>query len=116
MKAQERDETIKVFEDLIKYLEDNLIHPVFLCIALGKDGDLTKSIDGGYNQRMLPNARAYLISQRPTSRRNKEHYNAVTYIKEPDVMAWWDIWTQGFVAANMDKIRFIKHLIQKLKR
>jgi len=114
MKAKERDETIKVFEDLIKYLAENLRCAVFLCNILTYD--LKKSIECGYNTRMLPNALQYLKSQRPTKSRNREHYHAPTYDRGLNQPVWWDYCTGYIIPTNIDKIRFIRHLISKLKK
>lgn len=118
MKAQEKRENIKIFEDVIAYINDHFEQKMFICNIL--DLHLPKHKCCGYDDRMLPNAKAYFISQRPTPMMNRHHYKAVSYIQNRTTglgcIFWWDHHTHSVVIANMDRIRFLKHLISKLKR
>lgn len=120
MKAKERDEIITVFQDALKHLKANLNESVYLCMLFTVE--LQKTHQGGYNDRMLPQALNYFISQKPTVRRNSDHYYGIFYDRDENLSAncaWWEYYRFPItdkVATNMEKVRFIEHLINKLKK
>jgi len=122
MKSKERNEIIEIFNSEIRYLEDHLDEFVFLCqmdidISI-RDINERKKVCG-WNNRMIPQAIDYLVSQKPTNRKNKDYYHTPYYDKESNIGDSW--WAYNYSAPrtvieqNMEKIRFLKHLIQKLK-
>ena len=127
MKKAEREEIIQVLKDLKNYVELNLHEEVFLCTMgfyIGKRDAATYFKVCGYNDRMIPQARTYIQSQKPTARLNKEHYYAV-YFKQDSTLInspWWSYATSSdqdyesisTIGANMAKTRFLQHLIFKL--
>jgi hypothetical protein len=118
MKAKERDEVIKVLEDIIKYIKANLDRKCFICNIIAIY--LIKEADGGYNKRMLPQTLEYIKSQKPTSRMNKVIYDAPYYYKNDfpewlQLTPWWGV-ADTPVGPNMERIRFLQHLINKLKK
>jgi hypothetical protein len=114
MQAQERREIIEVFEKLIKYIEENLDNCTYLCLMKQYIGSFRTC---GFN-RMIILAHNYLQAQRPTSTKNKKHYNSLSFSRNKHAEpAWWNYQLQpDRVPTNMEKVRFLKHLIQKLKR
>jgi hypothetical protein len=115
MIAKERKENIKVLTDTIKYININLNTSIFLCQI---DRELSKLIDGGYNERMLPNAINYIKSQMPSKTKNKDFYGTPYFSNGAKQRNPWWIYGpgEGTIGTNMEKIRFLKHLIQKLKK
>ena len=133
MKKKEREEIIKVLRNTIDYIQENLEDTIFLCYLgtfIRKTDASNIPIKCGYNDRMVPLTIEYVKSQKPTARKNKEHYYAVTYKRNPPYFissAWWDYgsFLVAFgphrkeddirrIATNMDKIRFLQHLVNKL--
>jgi len=120
MKAKERDEIIVVLTKAIKYLEEHLEDSVYLCylhkyLASTYEGRVLKC---GFNDRMLPQAIQYINHQHPTAQKNKNIYNKPCYNKESiSVMnvCWWHYFNHPSMMINMEKIDFLKHLINKLK-
>ena len=132
MRVKEKEEIIEVLKKLIKYIEDNLTDSIYLCNSIkslgiydGK-GNYTYFKVCGWN-RMVGEAVEYIKSERPTKIRNKEIFHqpyydrdqAITRINNP----WWRYYMnttfnykEVVMAINMEKIRFLKHLIIKLKR
>jgi hypothetical protein len=124
MKAKERREIIQVLEDSKAYLIKHLGCDIFLCqmkMNIGKRKFRAGiHIECGYNDRMIPQALSYLKSQKPTSRLNKEHYNAPYYDQESGIDdSWWQYSYDAPVSKidmNNARVRFLEHLINKLKR
>lgn len=137
MKVKERREIQTVLKDAVAYIEENITDTnLFLCHI---DIDLEKDIDGGYNQRMLPNAIDYIKSEKPTNVLNKKHFNTSCYVKTSVLSAPWWIYADDRyydksnpdfgvpehlnaldacaynAIVNREKIEFLKHLIKKLK-
>ena len=78
----------------------------------------------GWNDRILPNAIAYLISEQPTPRINRKIYLKEMYKKPtpPTGQTWWKI-SDNYndeaqllnTMCNQEKIEFLRHLIKKLR-
>ena len=130
MKKKEREELIKVLRNTIDYIQENLEDTVFLCYLgtyMHKTNASNVAIKCGYNDRMIPLTIEHVKSQKPTEHKNKEHYYAVTYRRAPpywsNSSAWWLYGSSDphckkddtyRIATNMDKIRFLQHLVNKL--
>lgn len=133
MEKTEKKEIIEVFEKMIKFIESHLYGRTYLCNMIQYIGvyhcqELQKC---GFNDRMIPLTVEYLKSQRPTKIMNKVIYDKSCYSKINSA-TWW-IYTNDIVVINgniramlnnkdvciminTEKIDFLKHLINKLKK
>jgi len=132
----ERREIQEVYEKYISYIEDNLTssinHLCYMDLDLEKyesthEGPL-KVKDCGWNNRMLPNAVAYLKSEQPTDRLNRVIWLKPMFRKDIDLKSketWWKsadfseskdkISDTVNTTCNREKIEFLQHLIKKLR-
>lgn len=123
---KERVEIQEVYEKYILNLTRRLALPAnYLCHMIY---DLRIYFRGsikecGWNDRILPNAITYLHSEKPTVRKNKDFYNSEHFITNRRTSSWWE-YSFGpptlrkdtvNIAVNQEKIRFLNHLIKKLR-
>ena len=122
---KERVEIQEVYLMYISFIEKNLTSSWnFLCCMkddiskVDLDGNLIKC---GLNDRMLPNAIAYLKSEVPTKIKNKVIYNLPLFRRDKIFVKdspWWhydDNYEEVNIAVNREKIIFLQHLIKKLR-
>jgi hypothetical protein len=114
MRVKEAREIIQVLNDVIAHINEHFEQRNYVCTIIKVELPVDKHC--GYNTRMLPNALKYFTSQRPTRGMNKEFYYAVSYIRPATGNIWWDSFIGIAAISNMDRIRFLQHLIQKLEK
>ena len=126
---KERKEIQEVYEKYISYIKEHITddcnHLCHMDLDLEIFNDDSSVIKGGWNERMLPNAVAYLKSEQPTNRLNRVIWLKPFFRKDKDLESgnvWWNCVDSDNelsdvinTACNQEKIEFLQHLIKKLR-
>jgi hypothetical protein len=104
MTRQEKDDIIQVFSSIIIQLEERYVF--WICNAI-ENSNFTI-----YSKKL---ALDYFRSQKPTVRKNKQFYGDGFYNPKNNEHPWWPMGITGYNNCNT-RVKFLEHLINKLKK